>query len=116
MRDCILNEAAYAACDGSKKDNLFGGYCVLTDAGRSESIRQTCSSNRWELNNIQTTEGYPFVMLLELIYKVSYGLKRGKIVIYMDRKKLIKDMTSNSSKASNFAKDYGAIRSRFMQI
>ena len=33
MRDCILNKAAYIACDGSKKDNLFRGYCVLTDAG-----------------------------------------------------------------------------------
>ena len=39
IRDCILNEAAYAACDRSKKHNLFGGYCVITDAWRSRSIR-----------------------------------------------------------------------------
>ena len=46
-----MNEAAYAACDGSKKDNLFSGYCIITDLGRSQSIRWKCSSNKWELNN-----------------------------------------------------------------
>jgi len=39
MRDCILNEVAYAACDGSKKNNLFGGYCVITDSNRNQSVR-----------------------------------------------------------------------------
>ena len=38
MRDCILNESAYAACDGSKKNNLFGGYCVMTDSNRTKSV------------------------------------------------------------------------------
>ena len=32
IRDCILNHVAYAAYDGLKKDELFGGYCVITDA------------------------------------------------------------------------------------
>ena len=79
IRDCILNEAAYAACDGLKKLNLFGGHCVITDAGRSKSVRWKCSSNRWELNNVQTSEGYPFVMLLELTCKVSFKLKKGRL-------------------------------------
>jgi len=39
IRDCIMMESAYAACDGSKKDNLFGGYCVITDAARSMSVK-----------------------------------------------------------------------------
>jgi len=52
IRDCILNHSAYATCDGSNKDHLFGGYCVITDAGRTKSLRQTCKSNKWELNNI----------------------------------------------------------------
>ena len=116
MRDCILNESAFAACDGSKKNNLFGRYCMLTDAGRSQSIRWKCSSNQWELNNVHTSEGYPFIMLMELIYKISYGLRRGKVVIYMDRRKLVKDMNSNCKKASIFSGDCGAIRSRFLQI
>ena len=68
------------------------------------------------MNNVQTSEGYPFVMLLELIYKVSFGLRRGKIIVYMDRKSLIKDMTSEVNKASEFAKDCGAIRCRFEEI
>ena len=38
MRDCILFESAYAACDGSKKNNLFGGYCVMTDSNRNQSV------------------------------------------------------------------------------
>ena len=38
IRDCILNEAAYAVCDRSKKDCLFGGYCMITNAGRSKSV------------------------------------------------------------------------------
>jgi len=72
--DYILNKATYAACDGSKKDCLFSGYCVITDAGRSKSMQWKCSSNRWELNNVQTSKGYPFIILLELIYKVSFKL------------------------------------------
>jgi len=63
---------------------LFGGYCVITDLDRSHSIHWKCSSNKWELNNTQTSEGYPFMVLLELIYKVSVGLKRGKVVVYID--------------------------------
>ena len=39
MHDCILNEAAYAAYDGSKKDNLFRSYCVITDSERPQSVR-----------------------------------------------------------------------------
>ena len=116
MRDCILFESAYAAYDRSKKNNLFGGYCVMTDSNRNYSVRWKCSSNRWEMNNVQTSEGYPFVMLLELIYKVSFGLRRGKIVVYMDRKSLIKDMTSEVNKASEFTKDCGVIRCRFEEI
>ena len=46
IRDCMLNHSACAACDGSKKDNLFGGCCVITDASRSKSIKKTCKSNR----------------------------------------------------------------------
>ena len=45
IRDCILNHAAYAACDRSKKDELFEGYCVITDAGRSVSLRENFKSN-----------------------------------------------------------------------
>ena len=90
IRDCMLNYAAYEACDGSKKDELFGGYCVITDAGRSMSLRKMCKSNGWELNNVQTTEGYPFIMLMENMYKISYKLRRGKIVTWMDRKNLIR--------------------------
>ena len=68
------------------------------------------------MNNVQTSEGYPFVMLLEMIYKVSVGLRRGKVIIYMDRKRLIKDMISDVKKASEFTKDCGAIRCRFEEI
>ena len=100
IRDYILNEAAYAACNGSKKNNLFGGYCIITDAGRSTSIRWKCNLNQWNLNNVHTSEGYLFLMLLELIYKVSYRLKRGKIVLYMDRKSLIKEITAPPLKPS----------------
>ena len=116
IRDCIMMESAYAACDGSKKDNLFGGYCVITDVARSKSIRWKCSSNKWELNNVQTSEGYPLMMLFELVYKVSVGLRRGKVVIYVDRKHLIKEMMMSNQKASDFVKDCGAIKCRIMEI
>ena len=116
IRDCIMMESAYAACDGSKKDNLFGGYCVITDAAKSMSVKWKCSSNKWEINNVQTTEEYPLMMLLELIYKVSVGLRKGKIIIFIDRKHLIKEMTMVNQKASDFVKDCGAIKCRIMEI
>ena len=37
--DCITLESVFAACDGCKKDNLFGGCYAITDAGRSVSVR-----------------------------------------------------------------------------
>ena len=55
-------------------------------------------------------------MLIELIFKVSFGLKRGKIVIYIDRRRLIREMTSSTPKASQYTNDYGAIRSRVDEI
>ena len=116
IRDCILNHAAYAACDGSSKDNLFGGYCVITDAGRSTSTRKTCKSNRWEMNNVQTTEGYPLMMLLEWISKIANNLRRGKIVVFNDRKHLINYMLQEKIKPSQCAQDCGAIKSRCDQI
>ena len=36
MRDCILDEAAYAACDGLKKNNYFDRHCIITDTGRNK--------------------------------------------------------------------------------
>ena len=44
--DCILNNAAYAACDGLKKDYLFGRCYAIMGSGRSQSIRKSCTSNR----------------------------------------------------------------------
>ena len=29
IQDCIMLESTHAACDGSKKRNLFGGCCVI---------------------------------------------------------------------------------------
>ena len=52
IRDCIMNEAAYAVGDRSKKDHMFGRYCVITDASYSWSVRWKCSSNKWDLNNV----------------------------------------------------------------
>ena len=37
MQDCMLNKAAYAACNGSKKNNIFRGYCTMTDSNRNIS-------------------------------------------------------------------------------
>ena len=61
------------------------------------------------------TEGHPFAMLLELTHKVSIRLRRGKIAIHMDRKSLINDVKSEVKKASEFAKDCGAIRCQFKE-
>ena len=116
IRDCILNYSAHAACDGSKKDNLFGGHCVTTDASRSKSIKKTCKSNRWEINNVQTTEGCPLMMLLELIFKIGKNLPRGKIIIFMDRKHLIRYMLQGKIKPSQHTQDCSAIKSRYDQI
>ena len=60
-------------------------------------------------------EGYPFIMFLELIYKVCAELRRGKIVMCMDQKHLIIDMMHNTMKASCYNKDCGAIKSRFKE-
>ena len=116
IRDCILNHAACAACDGSKKDELFGGYCVITDAGRSVSLRKNCKSNGWEFNNVQTTEGYPFMMLIENIYKISYKLRKGKIVTWMDRKNLIRHVKGEKIKPNQHTQDCSAIKSRYDEI
>ena len=39
---------------------------------------------------MQTTEGYPFLMLLELIHKIGYELCRGQIEVCIDRQNLLK--------------------------
>ena len=56
------------------------------------------------------------MMLLELIYKVSFKLKRGKVIIHMDRMNLIRAMTAVPIKPSQYAQDYRAIKSRFNKI
>lgn len=56
------------------------------------------------------------MMLFELVYKVSVGLRRGKVVIYVDRKHLIKEMMMSNQKASDFVKDCGVIKCRIMEI
>ena len=61
IRDQILNHAAYIACNGLKKDEMFGGYCAITDLGQSQSLRKICKWNRWELNNILTSERCAFM-------------------------------------------------------
>jgi len=66
--------------------------------------------------NVQTTEGYPFIMLLELIYKVSFKLKRGKVIIHIDRRNLIWAMTAVPTKLSQYVQDCRAIKSRFDKI
>ena len=65
---------------------------------------------------MQTTEGYPLMMLFELIYKVSAGLRKGKVVICVDWKHLMKEMSMGNRKASDFVKDCGAIKNRIMEI
>ena len=60
IRDCILNEASYAACEGSKKNHMLGGHCVIAEAGNSRLVRKRCSLNKWDSNNVQTTEGCLF--------------------------------------------------------
>ena len=61
---------------------------------------------------MQATEGCPLMMLLELICKVSIGLRKGKVVIYVDRKHLIKEMSMVNRKASDFVKDCGATKNQ----
>ena len=116
IRDCMLNYVAFAACDGSMKDHLFGGYCVITDAGRSKSIRKRCKSNKWDYNNPKTTEGYLLMMLLEWIYKIGCKLRRGKITTFTDRKNLITFMTQDKIKPSQHTQDCSAIKCRFDKI
>ena len=65
---------------------------------------------------MQATEGYPLMMLFELICKVSIGLRKGKVVIHVDRKHLIKEMSMVNHKASDFVKDCGAIKTRIMEM
>ena len=96
IRYFIFNEAACAACDGSKKDHLFGGYCVITDAGKSQLLRNTCKSNRLELNNVRTTEGCPFITLLDMIYKVGFRLRKGKVVAHAEESWL-RDIWNNDA-------------------
>ena len=112
MRNSILNEAACAACDDSKKNNYFSGLCVIADVGRSKSIRWKCTLNDQNLNNTKTFEGHLFLMLLELMHRINYRLRRGKVVLRMDRRCLIKDATTPPLKPSQRAKDYEAIRAR----
>ena len=56
------------------------------------------------------------MMLLELIYKVSVGLRKGRVIIYLDRKHLLREVKMANEKASDFVKDCGAIKSRIKEI
>ena len=55
-------------------------------------------------------------MLLELIYRLSYRLRRGKVILHIDRKYLIKDATTPLLKPSLHTRDCRAIRSRCNEI
>ena len=116
IRDCILNHAAYAAYDGLKKDKLFKGNCIITDTSRSVLLRKYCKINGWKFNNVQTTEGYPFVILIENIYKISYKLRKGKIVTWIDRKNFIRCVKGEKIKSNQYTQDCSAIKSRFNEI
>ena len=56
------------------------------------------------------------MMLLELIYKSSFKLQRGNVVIFIDRKNLICGITTLPQKLSQYARDCRAIKSRFDKI
>ena len=55
-------------------------------------------------------------MLLKLIYRISYRLRRGKVVLRIDRRCLIKDATTPPLKPSQCTKDCRAIRARHDEI
>ena len=55
-------------------------------------------------------------MLLELICKISYRLRRGKVILHIGRKYLIKEIAALSLKPSQHARDCGVIRSRCDEI
>ena len=65
---------------------------------------------------MQMKEGYPLMMLLELIYKVSFNLRRGKIIIFLDWKHLLREINTESTKPSQYAKDCRAIKSWYDEI
>jgi len=44
------------------------------------------------------------MMLLELIYKIGYKLRRGKIIVFMDRKNLIRYMLQDKRNLHNTPK------------
>ena len=56
------------------------------------------------------------MMLIENIYKISYKLRKGKIIIWMDRKNLIRYTKGEKIKPNQYTQDYSAIKSRFDKI
>ena len=111
-----MNEAAHAACDGSKKDYLFSGNYIITYAGRSQSLRKKYKSNGWELNNFNATKGCPFVMSFEMIYVIGFKSRKEKAVACMDNKNLIKHMKEERTKPSEHAQDCSPIKIPFDQV
>ena len=56
------------------------------------------------------------MMLVELICKVACELRRGKVTMRMDRKQLIRAMTTEPTKPNQYVQDCRAIKSRFGEI
>ena len=56
------------------------------------------------------------MMLLELMHKISIGLRKGKVIIYLDQKQLTREVKMENKKASDFVEDYGAIKCRIKKI
>ena len=96
----ISNKTAYAAYNGSKEEDNFGGYYVIMEENNRVKLNSKCKSNQQRLNNMSSTEGYLFLALVERIYRLYHDIKKGAIVIYMDNKKLIKLNNTKRKKAS----------------
>ena len=56
------------------------------------------------------------MLLRETIYRISYKLRRGKIIIWMDRKNLIRYLTEGKIRLAQCTLDYIAIKSRHDKI
>ena len=56
------------------------------------------------------------MMLMELIYKISYKLHRGQIEIFMDRRHLIRCMLEEKTKVNQCMQDCSTCKCRVDEI
>ena len=103
IKDSIIQQKALTTSDTSMKGGRIGGYWLITNDKKQETIQNTLFNKR---QNNNTIKGVDVIIILELVtvlYKRSRNVVSGKITIKIDNLKVYKGLVDEIYKASYYS-------------